>query len=875
MPGPMRPQVPGFVPIGQIDIKDGLVRGSMAPSTREECELIVMVGLPGAGKTTWTADYVKKNPDKKYNILGTNTLIDQMKVMGLKRQANYSERFEMLIEKCSECFNDLVKVASKRRRNYIIDQTNVYPTARQRKIRDFAGFKSKMVVVVPDDVEYKRRVQLRAQEMGKEVPEDAVLEMKANFVLPEFEEAENSQVFYVAQDPVSALNLVQQYNAEAMVMGKDMKSGVKEFIKKNMRKRAMAGFVGTVGQMWPGLAEVKQEQQPGSSFQQQQQQQQQQEQVQTSTSVPPNFPPESAALMALANSQVKCEDARSRSGSGERGERLRSVQSREREWSRDRDRDRGRGWSPERRWAGGGGRSRSRSPDRRAEAPWASSGSGSGSRESTQSPWAQPPSSAAASGGPAISPWMDQPPLTSSTATRDFKGQPQNEGQRPRDRNREQPGLREDQSRQQQPFQRQHHDAQRSSPFNQRKEGFQSQNRPDAPQAEHQFEGRQHRETNQFQRPPPAFLAAQVHQEPRQSPNKEAEFGFPRPDFSRPPPSQPPPGPRSNDPRRRSTEEQQQQPFQAQKQSWNHQQQRNQEDIARGQREARINTDPRAMNPERRPQQRNEFDRFRGQRAVRGYEQEQQDCGEAAQDWSSSSWQDQRPPRGQPDQEEEGLFSRKPPQPPEIRDPRYNRPRQDEFHRQSEQYRSIRQQQEPPFGYQNQRSRPERQDQFQRKPQQQQDKAPAPWSQEAEQDQPRHGQYNQPQFGGSRPSASGSTPGASASPDYSQRSFQNRPAPSAASTASRNLQHYGSSAPPQSSNFPRETSQAYPSSSSTDMYSQQDQYRQRQQRDQPGRPAGAPTASAASSSSGVDSLNIDYKALLNTLKQFKQDEGQN
>jgi len=40
----------------------------------------MMVGLPGAGKTTWAIKYAGENPDKKYNILGTNAIMDKMKV---------------------------------------------------------------------------------------------------------------------------------------------------------------------------------------------------------------------------------------------------------------------------------------------------------------------------------------------------------------------------------------------------------------------------------------------------------------------------------------------------------------------------------------------------------------------------------------------------------------------------------------------------------------------------------------------------------------------------------------------------------------------------------------------------------------------------
>lgn len=39
-----------------------------------------MVGLPGSGKTTFAIKYAEENPDKKYNILGTNAIMDKMKV---------------------------------------------------------------------------------------------------------------------------------------------------------------------------------------------------------------------------------------------------------------------------------------------------------------------------------------------------------------------------------------------------------------------------------------------------------------------------------------------------------------------------------------------------------------------------------------------------------------------------------------------------------------------------------------------------------------------------------------------------------------------------------------------------------------------------
>lgn len=42
----------------------------------------MMVGLPAAGKTTWAVKHAAANPSKKYNILGTNAIMDKMRVRG-------------------------------------------------------------------------------------------------------------------------------------------------------------------------------------------------------------------------------------------------------------------------------------------------------------------------------------------------------------------------------------------------------------------------------------------------------------------------------------------------------------------------------------------------------------------------------------------------------------------------------------------------------------------------------------------------------------------------------------------------------------------------------------------------------------------------
>lgn len=204
-----------FTFIGKVPLEER-VRGTEPPAKKEDCEVIMMIGLPASGKTTWAEKLKASQPEKMYNILGTNLIIDKMKVMGLPRKKNYAGRWDVLIDKSTKCLNKLLEIAAGKKRNYIIDQTNVYASARRRKMQPFEGFQRKAVVIVPTEEDYKTRLELQGKEEGKDVPEHAILEMKANFSLPE-EGVLFDSIEYVEQELEATKELVEKYNKE----GKD------------------------------------------------------------------------------------------------------------------------------------------------------------------------------------------------------------------------------------------------------------------------------------------------------------------------------------------------------------------------------------------------------------------------------------------------------------------------------------------------------------------------------------------------------------------------------------------------------------------------------------------------------------------------------
>lgn len=224
--------LPGFKLINHAD-GTFLKRGILPPT---KPELIMTVGLPGCGKTTFSKNYAFDHPEKRYNVLSTDFIIELMCVGDASRRDFVQEReklcmnrenfteIDLMTHQAAGCFSKLMKIAMNRCRNYILDQTNIFASSRTEKARAFtsAGFRVVSAIIAVSYIELQRRSKQRTERTGKSVPTSAINELMANFFLP-VECKDNARVFndcmYVDSNLEDAKQFVKDYRRIANEAG--------------------------------------------------------------------------------------------------------------------------------------------------------------------------------------------------------------------------------------------------------------------------------------------------------------------------------------------------------------------------------------------------------------------------------------------------------------------------------------------------------------------------------------------------------------------------------------------------------------------------------------------------------------------------------
>uniref|UniRef100_A0A182M2B9 B30.2/SPRY domain-containing protein n=1 Tax=Anopheles culicifacies TaxID=139723 RepID=A0A182M2B9_9DIPT len=199
-------------------IKDNeacVVDGLKGPLTRDCCELVMMIGLPGSGKTTWVQNYLKENPDSSFTLLSIDSLLENMKVLGKAREPSNTPQWQKVVEQLSRNMARLIEIACKRRRHILIDQTNVFASEQKRRLKGFGGFKTRRAVaVVPNLEEYNKRYEQKVAKYGKEVPETTLNTMKANIFVPSQVQNWYTEIVFTELAETEAQETIKKMNEE-------------------------------------------------------------------------------------------------------------------------------------------------------------------------------------------------------------------------------------------------------------------------------------------------------------------------------------------------------------------------------------------------------------------------------------------------------------------------------------------------------------------------------------------------------------------------------------------------------------------------------------------------------------------------------------
>ena len=151
---------------------------------------IMLIGVPGSGKSTYIDELKAQSPARDYVVLSTDDVLERL---GNEHGWNYRQAYENIpFKKVQAIFNIDFRQAVKDKKDIIIDQTNLTVKSRARKLNKLPKEYKKIAVVFNIDAdEMKRRLDKRVAEDGKSVPQHILDNMIGYYVPPsrsEFDE---------------------------------------------------------------------------------------------------------------------------------------------------------------------------------------------------------------------------------------------------------------------------------------------------------------------------------------------------------------------------------------------------------------------------------------------------------------------------------------------------------------------------------------------------------------------------------------------------------------------------------------------------------------------------------------------------------------
>lgn len=146
---------------------------------------IMLIGLPGSGKSTWIKNFLK-NEKEKYVVISSDDIIEEL---GNLEGLNYKEAFSKYASIAMKEMYRRLKAAITNKANIIHDQTNLNVKSRRDKLSLLTpDYEREAIVFSVSEKELKNRLDKREKETGKHIPDQVIKSMKNSFQAPTKEE---------------------------------------------------------------------------------------------------------------------------------------------------------------------------------------------------------------------------------------------------------------------------------------------------------------------------------------------------------------------------------------------------------------------------------------------------------------------------------------------------------------------------------------------------------------------------------------------------------------------------------------------------------------------------------------------------------------
>jgi predicted kinase len=150
-------------------------------------EIILLVGLPGSGKSTWVKDFLSENSD--YVVVSSDDIIE---AYARSVGRTYTEVFYDYMSNAEVEYNIRLSSSISEGKNIIVDRTSLSPKARRKILSKVTKDYKKTAIVFNTAVDViKERLIKREKETGKSIPDYVFVTMQNSYVEPTTEEGLN------------------------------------------------------------------------------------------------------------------------------------------------------------------------------------------------------------------------------------------------------------------------------------------------------------------------------------------------------------------------------------------------------------------------------------------------------------------------------------------------------------------------------------------------------------------------------------------------------------------------------------------------------------------------------------------------------------